>query len=491
MRSFLLSKVAIPLHLAFVACYLVCVQFGYDSLAAYLPLAWFSAGLLEIALLFPTARKGEEARDARRRVLNSILKDPILLLGVVGFLFILLQTLNGPRAIAFNAASGTWDFTVARIRDFPACISRAGSVQGLFWNMLVIPTMLVIGHGMGRKGRTLLLKFLVSISALLALFGLLTYDSGAKMAGARHFFAFPDAVSAGIYFFMNFCVACALYATEVGAEIRDRVQRNVMFVASAMNLAGALYSLSCLCIALSAGALVILVVYCAVSLSTCLSAGEKMRMTAVGAILIGLVAFLHFVAYPKNRIHDCTAKILSREWTTEQEQADRAVRTAVAWRIFKANPIHGVGTWGYADAACFGKYMGDDEWDSLANPDATPENCGNDMLQYLVEYGIVGFLLAAAPYLVLLLSSLYRIAMEFRPRGKKSEDSDTSSENEARPFTERITPLAFALFLATAVPFAVSFRFSILRLPAILFTWTAFIAVFPTLIRKPDAKGAK
>ncbi len=491
MRSFLLSKVAIPLHLAFVACYLVCVQFGYDSLAAYLPLAWFSAGLLEIALLFPTARKGEEARDARRRVLNSILKDPILLLGVAGFLFILLQTLNGPRAITFNAASGTWDFTVARIRDFPACISRAGSVQGLFWNMLVIPTMLVIGHGMGRKGRTLLLKFLVSISALLALFGLLTYDSGAKMAGARHFFAFPDAVSAGIYFFMNFCAACALYATEVGAEIRDRAQRNIMFIASAVNLAGALYSLSSLCLALSAAALVILAVYGAVYLSTCLSAGEKMRMTAIGAILVGLVAFLHFVAYPQNRIHDCTAKILSGEWTTDSEQADRDVRLAVAGRIFKANPLHGVGTWGYADPACFGKYMEDDEWDALANPDAVPDNCGNDMLQFLVEYGIAGFLLVAAPYLVLVCSSLYRFALEFRPRRKKSEESDTSTENEARPFTERLPPLALALFLATAVPFAVSFRFSILRQPAILFTWTAFITVFPTLIRKPDAKGAK
>lgn len=491
MRSFLLSKVAIPLHLAFVACYLVCVQFGPGSLAAYLPTVWFSAGLLEIALLFPTARKGEDARDARWRVRNSILKDPILHLGVAGFLFILFQTLNGPRTLSYSLASGAWEFSAARIRDFPSCISQLDSVQGLFWNILVVTPMLVIGNGMGRKGRVLMLKLLVSVSALLALFGLITYVPDAKRAVTRHFVVFPDAVSAGIYFFMNFCVSCALYASEVGAEIRDRAQRSTMFIASAINLAGAVYSLSSLCVALSVAALVLLSIYCAVSLSNCLSTAEKMRMAAIGAILVGLVAFLHFVAYPQNRVHDCTAKILSGEWTTDSERADRDVRASVAWRMFKASPVYGVGTWGYADSACFGRHMEDDEWDVLANPDSTPENCGNDMLQYLVEYGIVGLVLVVAPYLVLVSSSVYRLAMEFRPRRAKSEDSATSSENEARPFTERITPLAFAIFLATAVPFAVCFRFSILRQPAILFTWTAFISVFPTLIRKPDAQGAK
>ena len=485
MRSFLLSKVAIPLHLAFIACYLACVRFGPETLTAYLPLAWFAAGLIEVTLLFPSARKGEEVYDARRRVRASLLRDPILSVGIVGFLFLALQTLNGPRTLFFNPLSGGWEFSPARIGGFPACITQSGSVQGLFWSLLVIPAMLVVGNGMGKKGRTLLLKFLVAVSALLALYGLVRGFSAKGRIGAEAFATLPDPITAGIYFFMHFCVASALYVQEVGAEIRDRIQVHALFIGCVLNFAGALFSLSCLSIALSAAALVLLFIYGAVYLANRLPTADKMRMMAGGLILVGLIAFLHFVAYPRNPIHACTEKILSGQWETPEEKAERGVLAAVAKRMFKANAVHGVGTWGYAEPSCFGKYMADDDWEALSNPNSTPSTCGNDSLQFLAEYGCVGFAVLALPYLIVFGTALGRLALEFRPRIRKSKDSESSSENESRPFTERLPPLAFALLLAIVVPFAISFRFSVFRYPLVLYTWTLFISILPTLIRKP------
>ncbi len=481
MRSFLLSKVAIPLHLAFIACYLACVRIGPDSVLEYLPLAWFVAGLVEITLLFPTARKGEEVYDARRRVRISILKDPIFLTGVLAFLFLLLQTLNGPRVLVYDRSGGSWIFSPARIRDFPACINQLASVHGLFWNILIVPTMLVVRYGLGRKGRQLTLKLLVMVSALVALYGLIVYDP--RAAAPRQFANFPNEITAGVYFFMHFSVACALYATEVGMEIRDRFQCHALFAACLLTLAGALYSLSCLTIALTAGTLVIVGIYCMVYLSRRLSMAEKMRMTATGMILIGLVAFLHVVGYPQNRIHGCTEKIVSGNWTTPEEQADREVRMNVAGRMFRANMIHGVGTWGYADANCFGKYALDSEWESLQDSNTTPALCGNDSLQTLAEYGIVGFLLVIAPFLILVFDSLVRLVGEFRPKGRKPSNS-SSSENESHPFTDRITPVALALLIGVVATFVVSFHFSVFRQPLNLFSWAVFFSVFPTLIRK-------
>ena len=485
MRSFLLSKVAIPLHLAFIACYLACVRFGPETLTAYLPLAWFAAGLIEVTLLFPSARKGEEVYDARRRVRTSLLRDPILSAGIVGFLFILLQTLNGPRVLSFNPVSGVWEFSHARIDGFPACITQAGSVQGLFWHILVIPAMLVVGNGMGKKGRTLLLKYLVSISALLALFGLIMHASWTGTAGSQTFATLPNPATAGIYFFMHFCVAAALYTQEVGSEIRDRIQCHALFAATVLNLAGVLFSLSCIGIALSAGALVLLFVYGTVYLANRIATADKMRMMAAGLILAGLLAFLHFVAYPQNPIHDCIATITSGHWGTLEAKTEHAVLTSVAKRMFKANAVHGVGTWGYAQPSCFGKFMEDDEWEALSNQEATPATCDNDCLQFLAEYGCVGFAVLALPFVLLFARALGRLAVEFRPKLRKPKDSDSSTENEARPFTERLSPLAFALLLAVVAPFVLSFRFSVLRYPLVLFTWTIFLSVFPTLIRKP------
>ena len=460
------------------------MRFDPHSLTVYLPLAWFAAGLIEVTLLFPTARKGEEADDARRRVRNSLLKDPILFAGIVGFLFILLQTLNGPRALVFNPPTGTWEFSSARIDGFPACITQAGSVQGLFWNLLVIPAMLVVGNGLGKKGRLLTLKFLVAISALLALYGLATGFSskGETIASVA---TFPDSVTAGVYFFMHFCVATALYVQEIGAEIRDRFQGKALFVACVLNLAGALFSLSCLAIALSLGALVLLFVYGAVYLANRLPTADKMRMIATGLILIGFAAFLHFVAYPRNPLHSCTEKLFSGQWTTNEENTEHAVLTSVAKRMFKDHIVHGVGTWGFWDASCFGKYMEDDDWEALPDQNVTPATCGNDTLQFLAEYGCVGFAVLVLPFLILIGTAIFRLALEFRPRIRKSKDSESSSENEAHPLTDRLPPLAFALLLALVAPFVVSFRFSIFRYPLILYAWTLFLSVFPTLIRKP------
>ncbi len=486
MRSFLLSKVAIPLHLAFVACYLACVQFGPESLTAYLPVAWIAAGLIEVTLLFPTARIGENATDARRRVRAALLKDPILSAGIVAFLYILLQTLNGPRSLAFDSLSGTWEFSPARLSGLPACISQSGSAQGLFWNILVIPAMLVVGNGIGKKGRLLLLKFLVAVSSMLALYGLIMGLSLGEDLQAGSFATFPDPIAAAIYFFMHFCLACALHMQEVGSEDPDRTQSHFFFAACLLNLAGAFFSLSCLGIALTFCALFLFFIYGAIYFRSRLPTADKMRMTVSGLVLIGLFAFIHFVAYPQNPLHACTEKIFSGNWETPAQKAERKVLSAVAWRMFKAHPLTGVGTWGYADSTCFAKYMEDDDWDAISDQDVTPATCGNDSLQFLAEYGCVGFPILAIPYLILLGTALGRLATEFRPKGKKANDSHSSSENEARPFTERLSPLAFALLLSIVAPFVISFHFSIFRNPLILFSWTLFLSVFPTLIRKPS-----
>ncbi len=385
----------------------------------------------------------------------------------------------------FNPASGSWEFTPARISGLPACISQSGSVQGLFWNILVIPAMLVIGNGLGKKGRTLLLKFLVSISALLALYGLIMCMAARGGLKELPFTTLSDPVTSSLYFFMHFCVATALYVQELGQEIRDRLQVHLLFAACVLNLAGAVFSLSSLGLSLAIGALLLLFIYGSIYLSNRLPTADKMRMMAGGLILIGFVAFLHFIAYPSNPIHACTKKIFSGQWVTPAEKTEHVVLTSVAKRMFKAHAIHGVGTWGYADANCFSTYMEDDEWDALPNQISTPATCNNDLLQFLAEYGFVGCAVLALPYLIIIGTGLGRLAIEFRPKLKKSQDSDSSSENEARPFTERLSPLAFSILLAVITPFVVSFHFSVFRSPVILFTWTIFLTVFPTLIRKP------
>ena len=492
MRSFLLSKVAIPLHLAFIACYLACVQIRPDGILEYLPLAWFAAGLIEITLLFPSAKSGEEVYDARRRVFTSVRKDPVLILGIVGFLFILFQTLNGPRTISYNSFTSAWEFAEARIRDFPACIDQLLSVQGLFWNILTISAMLAIRNGIGKKGRLLVLKFLVAVSAGLSIYGLATYAPMSPEAGPQPFATFPDPVTAGVYFFIHFCLSCSLFATEMGEAAEKHSGKwipRLLLLAAVLNFVGTLYSLSCICIAAAVAALLILFVYSAVYLHRRIEPAKKVRMTAVGFILLAVMAYMHFIAYPANRIHERTDKITSGQWVTEEQTAEKQTLTAVAARMFRKNMVHGVGTWGYAIPECFGMYIEDSEWDNLPASEDAPLTCHNDSLQFLAEYGIVGFAILVSPFLLLIFTSLYRLGYEFRPKSKKMEDSTTSSEHETRPFTDRITPNVLALIFAVTVPLVISFKFSIFRYPLIMLTWTVCLSVLSTLLPKPGGKA--
>ena len=491
MRSFLLSKVAIPLHLAFIACYLACVRIWPDGIMEYLPLAWFSAGLIEIALLFPSAKSGEEVHDARLRVFKSMRKDPVLILGVLGFLFILFQTLNGPRTISYDSYESVWKFADARIRDFPSCINQILSVQGLFWNILTISAMLAIRNALGKKGRLLILKFLVAVSSCLALYGFAAYTPIPPESGLPLFATFPDPITAGVYFFMHFCLSCSLFVTElVEVEAKDKGKwvPRLLLVAAVLNFVGALYSLSCICIATVVVALVILFIYSAIYLHSRIEPAKRIRMAAVGFILIAIAAYIHFIAYPSNRIHERTEKIISREWITEEQQNEQKTLQNIAVRMINKNIVHGVGTWGYAIPECFGMYIEDDEWDSLSS-DETPVDCGNDSLQFIAEYGIVGFALLISPFLVLFFSFLRRLAYEFRPKGKKTEKSSMSSEHEARPFTDRISPNLIAIFLAVVFPVVVSFKFSVFRYPLIMLIWTICLSVLSTLLPKPGGKA--
>lgn len=488
MRSFLPSRVVVPLHLAFIAAYLACVQWGPDSITQYLPIAFLAAGLFEVTLFFPSARRGEDPDAARARVLHDVVHDPIFIFGVVGFLFLAVQTMNGPREVVYLSESGVWAFSLARIRDFPACMDRLRSTQGMFWLVLVIPAMLAVRRGLGRRGRTLLLKCLVavmSVSAVVAVVATLCAGDDS----AQHVFAnFQSPIAAGMFFLMGFCIADGLYAIEAGAEKPKPWQRRLLLVECIACATGVLFSMSCLTQVMMAGVFVILLAYGATYLASRLAPADRIRMFVGGLIIFGMAAFLHFVAYSENPLHACFSKIATpEEWVSEEQDADRGVRVEVARRMAADNPFAGVGTWGYADADCFGKYMEDDDWDALADQEATPLVADNDFMQFLAEYGAIGVFLLAAPFAIPLLVTLWRLLRVFFHGRKVKDAPNTSSVGETQPFTDKVSPLALATLLAVAIPLATSFHFSIFRDPRNLLALAVLATVLPTLLPKPGS----
>ena len=151
------------------------------------------------------------------------------------------------------------------------------------------------------------------------------------------------------------------------------------------------------------------------------------------------------------------AQLIPAWQTVNLDLSDRPRLWNIAWQVFKAHPVYGVGGWGFRYLAGF--HLPADmrnHWDN--NYGRSNVHC--DPLQFLTEFGLAGAGLMTAA-LGALLAPLFRPDLH---RG--------------------------AVFTFTGIGLALVLAFSLIdlpfRCPAILWTWTALFAALPKLtIRKP------
>ena len=482
MRAVLPSKVAVPLHLAFIVAYLASVRIAPGEVMAYLPVVWLVVGLIVIALLFPAAHRGEDVEGARMRSFLSFRRDYAILWGVAGVAFILIQTLCGPRVLQLNPKNLVWEFSQARIRDFPSCFDQLLSLDGAFCALLAFSAMFVIRKCLGRNGRTLLLQSIAVIASVLSLYGLIRYATASVENPVVGFATFSRSVEAGLFFTMVFSVCCGLLTTELGQKHLQKKKARLLFVTAVLTYFGAVFSLSALALVLATAVLILNLVYGFLFLRQRTLAERKMRLFAIAIVVLAITAFLHFIAYPENRIHGQIDKVFHGPWTTEAQKAETATLRAVAWRTFADNHFAGVGTWGYSEPASFARYVENDaEWLSLGDQNERHYFCENDFLQCLAEYGTIGCILLGVPFVLLIIGIVRRLISAATKAGCQIPRSEDGDED----FFDRYSPLVFSLFLATVTAGVVSFCFSIFHQPLVFLTWTIFLAMLFCFLPKP------
>ena len=491
MRFPILSKIAVAVHLAFIFGYLAFVHPGPEDIMAYLPLVFLAAGLFETTLLFPSAHKGEDVDDARGRTWHAMLRDPVFQIGAAVFVFILFQTLNGPRELFWDRPSKSWKYTQGIIWNFPACVDQLLSIEGAIAVLTIGAALVAVRHGMGKNGRNLLTAFMLGISTVLGLYGLFNYVSPDTIDSAKPLAGFATVSEAGAFFFMNACAAFGAFFTEMSEEEPQKYLVRYLLLALLVNIAAALYSLSPLFIALLALVLIVLAVYTAVFFVK-ESPGELSLTTlATLIILASAVGFLHYVAYPENRIHDCTERIFSGPWVFEEVKAEKDVMNAAAWRMFDDNVFGGVGTWCYGlPESGMARYVHDDEWKALPDPETPRWRCGNDLAQFMAEFGVFGTALLVSPFLFMGVMSLIALNKAWRhgTKRKPGRNATTAADGDKVGVFDVMPPRTLSLFLPVVAVSAASFFTSVFRsLPNVL-TWVVFLAMAQSQIPKSPSK---
>lgn len=467
-----LARYWVVVHIALLAVLLGWVHGGtrVDYLAA---VPWLSLAVLEMTLLLPPARKNETLGMARLRVWRAITWDPLLYIGIALCLYLLFQCLNGGQKLEFTPANNAWAFSSAPVSWGPCCVDPAEASQVLYWFPPAFAVALGVRHGTSRRGKLYLLRALAVNGALLSLFGVAQYCSGTTSLFwmtpmSEPFFAsFGYANHAGAFFTLLFAMNFGLFVHALLA-LDERKHALWLGAILALNLTGALLSLSRAAIFFSLGLLVLGGLYAIRHAWRQIGTGVRLKALSVFFLVLVFGTTFLFFAAPNN---PGLREIRTVQWDKfgESTFGMRWQQTVAAWNIWREHPWFGVGGWGYRHYVCL-----DAEDAKRALLQHGGANVHNDAVQFLAEHGVVGFGLMLGAVAVLLVPVFRRL------RVAHVTNADGWSGEPWLFF--RVSPITILLLTGTALTFLESLIDLPFRSPAILVTWCIALACAPAFL---------
>ena len=336
-----------------------------------------------------------------------LLKDPVFSLGLLFLLLLCLQWANAGREHVFDVVNSCWKYDDPRIPFLPSAITKHDAIEMLCWFFPAWVILLVLRSTLisARTIKTMLVALVVNAAAL-SLFGILQYTSGTDkifwvLPMTNHFFAsFGYANHAGEFFVLMLALALGLLVNVCFNSYRKKKfdKHTIGFVVVCLLLlAGANLSLS------GAG-----IIFSWVLLSFAVGYAvwyvwDSIRVVTRVNLVTGCVVILcvgYFVAAGVgHEAFDDTVKLMTNK-TVEREVGVRFPQVKVAFDILDDHRWVGTGGWGYR--YLLPDYADDATWELLKG--AGSANVHNDPVQFLTEFGMVGFFLMSGIMLSLIVS---------------------------------------------------------------------------------------
>ena len=405
----LIAKYGLAAHLAILAVApLVLSPFFCESVIAGV-LLWLSliAGLW--TLLEPSMHGGERLHDARRRVVRSVLGDPLawILLAVV--LFSGLRALNTGIAFSYNAETAAWNVSAAAFSIFPGVVGSSGDLD---FSAAVAFLVLVLAcrHSLGRAARMaflLLSSAFAGLAAILALWALREGTLGAeamllsKAIGSCSFVGF----SFGLYLMGGIVSLVALFedkwvmAVPIALLGISGASAGLFAFAPAYLVVGVVV------------AVLITMVYASFYVYWKLRSASECKLVVVAGIALTLGGFLLVVLLPSSVFSKQLAAFESLRFFPERYWEIRKVLSGVAFESWVSNLWIGTGLGSFPLDFRFAAKP--ENW-LLLPRGATALSNGWWFL--LVERGIVGLAFLVLPFGFLLISYVHRAVVGLNVR---------------------------------------------------------------------------
>lgn len=380
------------------------------ALVAVMP--WTSLACALGIFLLPQRRHEEGWCAAEKRVLKGIVTDPFFWVAAAFMVYLAIPLFNVSLCPscdwrAIDAGANPYP----PCRFLPFCANRADHMGVIWWFGPALLAAVGVRQALVRAGRRAFYELLVWQAAALALLGFVQVVTGAKLPyweatkETGHFFsvfAYPN--MGGAFFAFSYALALGLWShrmeqidsipidAKASAYRHKFIRANYPLVAVVLTLAGAIATL---CRAAMLGSAVLTAIFFLYIFLHAFSEHDWLRArrfkSAIVAAFLMLSVFGAIFVYAPPEVTKEVKSLNSYE-VANRVSGKGQYHTRIAGKIMRDFPFFGVGGWGYKHFSPV--YLTDEDFRKMQTQGGI--NVHNDYLQFLVEFGLVGFALLAA-----------------------------------------------------------------------------------------------
>lgn len=401
-------------------------------------------------------------------------RDPVFFLGLAFLGCLTLQWMNAGREQYFDVGFQRWSYTAPRWPGWPSAYSRTEAMQMLTWFFPAWTIALAIrSQWMAHHALRGLLRLVAYNAGGLALFGLIQFASGTTAIYwvhplSSHFFAsFAYGNHAPPFFVLTGALTAGLLYRELFDSNRSHADAPSAFRLRHPGRVAALVPVLLLCLAganlgfsrtgvILAGALAVFVVGYGLARGwRVLSAASRVNfialsLAAAGSLYFVVAGFGHSGIQKEFTLTASAGdEVRTLRDRIDLELGGRPAYARAAVAIWREHPWFGAGGWGYKYRIA--DHVPEHGWKALRTRGWANVHC--DFLQFLVEFGAIGF--------GLLLGALGAMAGAMFSR---------RCRRDALWWMGLAGLVLVLVFSAIDLPF---------RSPAILCTWVALLAALP------------
>lgn len=342
---------------------------------------------------------------SRRKRLKQVLRDPLVWIAALFLGFLYLQYLNSGRIRVFDFELNKWVFSAPKYAGLPWAITRRESLEMLSWFAPILSVFLILRHSWKSLSPRILLWIVCLNGFLNALLAFVhTYSGWEKMYNIQQFgkdvygsFGYPN--HGATFFILLFALALGLLLRELLVESSERDLPTLAFAAVWTPLFFLAANLSTSRAGILGSWLVLLLTVLSI---VCISwprihpVQRLYALLAAGILIACMSAMFILFAQP---IHLRELRKATLDLNIYSEFSARFFQVEAAWHMWKDYPWFGVGGWGYR--YFLAEYLPVENWHLMRGKGKA--NVHHDLIQFLVEFGLVGFSLLTGVFLPTIL----------------------------------------------------------------------------------------